>query len=91
MKRVHGYAADTSELILRIANQLPTVPELQVRHQWRRGDVALWDNYGTVHYGVTADVGDAVRRLYRVAAWSKNVQPSLDRAAAVRELIAAGA
>jgi taurine dioxygenase len=90
VKRVHGYTAETSELILRIANELPTIPELQVRHQWRKGDVALWDNYGTLHYGVTADLGTQVRRLYRVAAWSKNVHPSLDRAAAVRELMASG-
>ena len=90
VKRVHGYRAETSELILRIANELPTIPELQVRHQWRRGDVALWDNFGTVHYGVTADVGNSVRRLYRVAAWSKDVRPSLDRETAVRELLAAG-
>ena len=90
VKRVHGYRAETSELILRIANELPTIPELQVRHQWRRGDVALWDNFGTVHYGVTADVGNSVRRLHRVAAWSNNVRPSLDRETAVRELLASG-
>jgi len=91
VKRVHGYDAETSELILRIANDVLKVPELQVRHQWRPGDVAIWDNFGTVHYGVTADLGDKVRRLYRVAAWSKNVRPSLDREAAMRALLASAA
>ena len=30
--------------------------ELQVRHKWEAGDVAMWDNFGTAHYGVTADL-----------------------------------
>jgi alpha-ketoglutarate-dependent taurine dioxygenase len=84
IKRVHGYDAEISELILKLANELPKVPELQVRHQWRKGDVAMWDNFGTVHYGVTADLGDKVRRLHRVAAWSSSVSPTLDRASAIR-------
>jgi hypothetical protein len=50
--------------------------------------VAIWDNFGTVHYGVTADLGDQVRRLHRVAAWSPSVRPSLDRDRAVRALMA---
>jgi taurine dioxygenase len=88
VKRVHGYSAEISELILKIANEMPKIPEMQVRHQWQSGDVALWDNFGTVHYGVSADIGDQVRRLHRVAAWSESVTPSLDRAAAVRDLLA---
>jgi taurine dioxygenase len=87
VKRVHGYEAEISELILKIANEMPKVPELQVRHQWRKGDVAIWDNFGTVHYGVTADLGDRVRRLHRVASWSSSVSPSLNRDAALRALI----
>jgi taurine dioxygenase len=75
VKRVHGYTADLSELVLRIANQFPTIPELQVRFQWQPGDVAIWDNFATVHYGVSADIGDQVRRLHRVASWSKSVTP----------------
>lgn len=88
IKRVHGYNTDMSEAILQLANQLPRTPELQVRHQWKKGDVAIWDNFGTTHYGVAGDVGDQFRRLYRVAAWSPKVRPTLDRAAAMRELLA---
>ena len=88
VKRVHGYTAELSELILKIASEMTKVPELQVRHQWQPGDVALWDNFGTVHYGVTADLGDQVRRLHRVAAWSPSVRPSLDRDRAMRALVA---
>lgn len=89
VKRVHGYPTEMSEAILQLANQLPRTPELQVRHQWRKGDIAIWDNFGTTHYGVAGDLGDQFRRLYRVAAWSPNVRPSLDRDAAMRALQAA--
>ena len=87
VKRVHGYSADQSDLILKIANEQPKLPEFQVRYQWNKGDVAMWDNFGTTHYGVTADIGNQTRRLHRVAAWSKSVSPSLDREKAIRELM----
>lgn len=76
VKRVHGYTAELSELILKIANEMPKIPELQVRHQWEAGDVAIWDNFATCHYGVSADTGDQLRLLYRVASWSESVTPT---------------
>ena len=88
VKRVHGYPTDLSELIIKLANELPKTPEYQVRHQWRKGDVAMWDNFGTWHYGVTGDLGDQPRLLYRVAAVSKTIVPALDRERAMRELLA---
>jgi hypothetical protein len=63
---------------------------LQVRHQWHPGDVAIWDNFGTLHYGVTADLGDGVRELHRAAAWSPSVRPALDRDGAIKELMKTG-
>lgn len=75
VKRVHGYTAEISELVLKIANEMPKIPELQVRHQWEPGDVAIWDNFGTAHYGVSADIGDQMRQLFRVASWSEAVTP----------------
>ncbi len=86
VKRVHGYETEVSEYLIKLANEYPKIPELQVRHQWQKGDVALWDNYGTAHYGVTADLGDKMRRLYRVAAWSEAVTPSVEREALVNQL-----
>lgn len=59
----------------KIANEMPKIPELQVRHQWEPGDVAIWDNFGTAHYGVSADIGDQMRQLFRVASWSEAVTP----------------
>jgi len=36
-----------------------------MRHQWRDGDVVLWDNRATMHYAID-DFGDAQRRMRRV-------------------------
>ncbi len=87
IKRVHGYTTDLSDLILKIANELPKLPELQVRHHWSPGDVAIWDNFGTLHYGVTGDLRSQTRLLHRVSVWSREIAPYLDREAAIRELM----
>ena len=85
-KRVSGYNADLSEAILRIAFDIPKKPELQVRHQWQPGDIAIWDNLATWHYGVTADLRDKPRLLHRVGAWSESIELTLDRERALRNL-----
>lgn len=76
IQRIKGYEADVSEALIRIANDMSKIPELQVRHQWEAGDVALWDNIGTTHYGVSADIGQSLRLLHRVAAWSESMVPT---------------
>ncbi|MCA3178193.1 MAG: TauD/TfdA family dioxygenase [Burkholderiaceae bacterium] len=89
-RRVRDCTAEQGEALMRLANDMSRVPELQVRWAWRRGDVAIWDNLATAHYGVSGDAG-AERLLYRVSAWSPSVRPALDRERAVRELMEAGA
>jgi alpha-ketoglutarate-dependent taurine dioxygenase len=42
-----------------------TKPEHVVRHRWRVGDVAMWDNRATAHYA-NRDYGDARRVMHRV-------------------------
>ncbi|TQM13836.1 TauD/TfdA dioxygenase family protein [Pseudonocardia kunmingensis] len=42
-----------------------TKPEHVVRHRWRVGDVAMWDNRDTAHYA-NRDYGDARRVMHRV-------------------------
>ena len=42
-----------------------TRPEHVVRHRWRAGDVAMWDNRATVHYA-NRDYGDARRVMHRI-------------------------
>jgi taurine dioxygenase len=86
VKRVSGYPTDFSEYIIKMANELPKIPELQVRHKWEAGDVAMWDNFGTAHYGVTADLADQDRLLHRVAAWSEKVVPYQDRETVMQSL-----
>lgn len=88
-RRVVDCTADQGELLMRLANDMSRIPELQVRWAWRPGDVAIWDNLATTHYGVSGDVGTE-RLLHRVSAWSPGVRPTLDRAQAVRELMEAG-
>jgi alpha-ketoglutarate-dependent taurine dioxygenase len=42
-----------------------TKPEHLVRHRWRPGDVAMWDNRSTAHYA-NRDYGDARRVMHRI-------------------------
>ncbi|MGW5100804.1 TauD/TfdA dioxygenase family protein [Streptomyces sp. NPDC004100] len=42
-----------------------TKPEHIVRHRWRAGDVALWDNRSTAHYA-NRDYGDQHRVMHRI-------------------------
>lgn len=41
-------------------------PENTIRWHWRMGDVAIWDNRATQHYGVR-DYGDERRRMRRIS------------------------
>ncbi|NYG45400.1 taurine dioxygenase [Bradyrhizobium sp. IAR9] len=43
-----------------------TKPENTVRWNWKRGDVAIWDNRATMHYAVN-DFGEQRRVVHRVA------------------------
>lgn len=73
--RIKGFETIHSEAMIKLANEMSKIPEIQVRHAWEPGDVAIWDNFATTHYGVTANVSSQLRRLYRVAAWSEKVRP----------------
>jgi alpha-ketoglutarate-dependent taurine dioxygenase len=42
-----------------------TKPEHIVRHRWRAGDVAMWDNRSTAHYA-NRDYGTAHRVMHRI-------------------------
>lgn len=43
-----------------------TTPDITYRHRWRPGDVVIWDNRSTLHYGVHDYGDDTTRRLIRV-------------------------
>ena len=86
VKRIKGFSAEQSEQIIKLAIDQVKIPELQVRYSWQPGDIAIWDNLGTVHYGVAGDLRNRKRLLHRVAAWSPNVRPSLNRETALAEM-----
>ena len=87
-KRIHGYSAEQGEHLIKLATEQAKIPEIQVRFQWQPGDIAIWDNLGTLHYGVTGDLRNQKRLLHRVAAWSPDIRPSLDREAAISAVMA---
>jgi taurine dioxygenase len=65
VKKLVGLSTvDSANLFALLQNHV-TRPENTVRWRWALGDVAIWDNRATQHYGV-ADYGDAIRVLRRV-------------------------
>ena len=63
-EQILGYgSADSARLLSYLFDHI-NQPEFQLRHKWRKGDVAMWDNRITQHYAV-ADYTD-YRRMHRV-------------------------
>jgi alpha-ketoglutarate-dependent taurine dioxygenase len=62
---IAGLPARDGAALLELLYAHMTVPEVTVRHRWRAGDVAFWDNRATMHYA-TLDYGDADRVMHRV-------------------------
>ncbi|GAB3897077.1 TauD/TfdA dioxygenase family protein [Kibdelosporangium lantanae] len=65
VKRIVGVTGPESHAIFELLQNRVTRLENTVRWQWAEGDVAIWDNRATQHYGV-ADYDNAHRRLHRV-------------------------
>lgn len=62
---IAGWSAADSRALLDLLHARTTTPEHSVRHRWRAGDVAFWDNRSTMHYA-TLDYGTAPRVMHRV-------------------------
>lgn len=60
-----GVSEHESRGLLDILYAHLTKPEHLVRHRWRPGDVALWDNRSTAHYA-NRDYGDRHRVMHRI-------------------------
>ncbi|WP_254910283.1 TauD/TfdA dioxygenase family protein [Micromonospora sp. NBS 11-29] len=60
-----GVSEYESRAILDMLYAHLTKPEHIVRHRWRPGDVAMWDNRSTAHYA-NRDYGDARRVMHRI-------------------------
>ncbi|WP_250037828.1 TauD/TfdA dioxygenase family protein [Paractinoplanes maris] len=60
-----GVSEFESRAILDLLYAHLTKPEHIVRHRWRPGDVAMWDNRSTSHYA-NRDYGDNRRVMHRI-------------------------
>ncbi|MER5929385.1 TauD/TfdA family dioxygenase [Streptomyces sp. NPDC002054] len=65
VQRIQGLTGRDSRTLLNLFQDHIESPENTVRHQWQPGDVAIWDNRATQHYGVD-DSDDHERTLRRV-------------------------
>ncbi|WP_338709662.1 TauD/TfdA family dioxygenase [Streptomyces virginiae] len=65
VQRIQGFTGRDSRALLDLLQAHIESPENTVRWQWQPGDVAIWDNRATQHYGVD-DSDDHERTLRRV-------------------------
>lgn len=65
-KHIIGLDPDESSELLRSLIDHATSDEFTVRHDWKSGDIAFWDNRCTQHR-VDNDFGDARRRGHRIS------------------------
>jgi alpha-ketoglutarate-dependent taurine dioxygenase len=63
--RVDGMPRNEGDALLARLTAHATGPKYVYRHQWRMGDVLIWDNTGTAHRVLPFDM-DSGRRLHRV-------------------------
>ena len=65
---IAGVSAERSRQLLGTLHAEATKPENIYRHRWQRGDLLMWDNRCTMHYGVY-DYDDSMpRRMHRTTA-----------------------
>ena len=65
---IKGLDAEESDWVLEHLYKIATQPENIYRHQWRAGDVLVWDNRRTMHYAVRDYTEDMPRKLHRCTA-----------------------
>lgn len=65
VKEFIGLKSSESAVLFQLLQSRITKLENTFRWTWAPGDVAIWDNRATQHYGI-ADFGDHTRRLHRI-------------------------
>jgi alpha-ketoglutarate-dependent taurine dioxygenase len=65
VKEFVGLKSSETTALLQLLQARVTKLENTFRWAWSPGDVAIWDNRATQHYGI-ADFGDHARRLHRI-------------------------
>ncbi len=63
--RFDGMTPEESQPLIQYLYQQSCTPDNSYRHQWRMGDVVMWDNRCTMHYAIH-DYGDMPRDMYRM-------------------------
>ena len=63
--RINELSEAESHDLLRLLHHHSQLPDFQIRHSWREGDVAFWDNRCTQHYA-SNDYAGAHRIMNRV-------------------------
>ncbi len=63
IQKLIGFGSSDSRRLLEIFHEHATSPENTIRWHWRQGDLAMWDNYGTMHRAV--DDYDELPRIMR--------------------------
>jgi taurine dioxygenase len=61
-----GWRKKESEALLEYLYAHTVSPEFQGRHQWRKGDLVMWDNRCLLHYAVHDHAEDQLRKIHRV-------------------------
>jgi taurine dioxygenase len=64
-QRFDGWSRQESQALLEYLFEHSVRPEYQARHQWRPGDLAMWDNRCLLHFAVH-DHGDEPRLIHRL-------------------------
>jgi alpha-ketoglutarate-dependent taurine dioxygenase len=65
VRRFVGFSAAETTALFQLLQNRVTHLDNTVRWQWQPGDLAIWDNRATQHFGV-ADYDDQPRRLHRI-------------------------
>lgn len=65
---IEDMSKEESDWLLGHLNDIATKPENVYRHQWKPGDVLVWDNRRTMHYAVRDYTEDMPRKLHRCTA-----------------------
>ncbi|WP_409434332.1 TauD/TfdA dioxygenase family protein [Mycobacterium sp. SMC-14] len=65
VQRIADVKHSESRVLFQLFQERITRPENTIRWNWQLGDLAIWDNRATQHYGVS-DFGQAHRRLHRI-------------------------
>ena len=73
---IEGWTEKESQPILDFLKARIIAPEYVYRHQWKLGELVIWDNRQTLHYGIF-DSGAHLRTLHRTTAGYERPIPSL--------------